>query len=645
MLAAIGLCWLMPVRAGAVGALAVLGALAIPAFLPALFAVLPRRTGVRLGSHVKALGADARIAALQTALSIALLADEAWRMGDAIVRTLIRLGVTHRRLLEWTTAAQTSGNPPLDLRGFYRSMACGTALGVVLPAAAMTDAPSHWPLALPFLIVWLVAPAFALGASRSPRRARAAGVSASDALELRLIARRTWRFFETFVTPADNMLPPDNFQETPKPVVAHRTSPTNLGLYLLSAVAARDFGWAGTVETTERLEATLISMQRLPRFKGHFYNWYGTLDLQALAPAYVSSVDSGNLAGHLIALANACEEWLDASLAPAARAGMIDTLLLAREAAALLSPASSGRGKQLASILDEIDAQLRGPQTLEALSPGLTRLVQKAAKTVRDSLPVGGDDSSIDLTFWIDALARGLVEHERDRQQGAQAPHLLQARLRSIAETSRGMALGMDFAFLLDPERMLMSIAIRSPTTAWTRVATTCWPPRRGLASLFAIAKGDVATRHWFRLGRAATPGGQRLGADLVVRLDVRIPDAVAGHARAGRQPARTDQPSRGATADGLWARARHTVGHFGVGIQRPRYRIHLPVLEFRRAGLGLKRGLAENRVIAPYATGLAAMIDPARRAAELCGPRDKGRVGPLRFLRGARFHACAPAR
>ena len=122
-------------------------------------------------------------------------------------------------------------------------------------------------------------------------------------------ARRTWRFFETFVTPADNMLPPDNFQEDPAPVVARRTSPTNIGLYLLSAVAAHDFGWAGLLDTVERLEATLATMTRLPRFRGHFYNWYGTADLRPLEPRYVSTVDSGNLAGHLIALANACGVW------------------------------------------------------------------------------------------------------------------------------------------------------------------------------------------------------------------------------------------------------------------------------------------------------------------------------------------------
>ena len=158
-------------------------------------------------------------------------------------------------------------------------------------------------------------------------------VSAADAQALRLIARRTWRFFETFVTAADHMLPPDNFQEDPVPVLAHRTSPTNLGLYLLSAAAARDFAWLGTAEAAERLEATLATMGSLARFRGHFYNWYDTRDLRPLDPPYVSTVDSGNLAGHLIALANACREWT--VLAPTAArrlAGIADALDLAREA-------------------------------------------------------------------------------------------------------------------------------------------------------------------------------------------------------------------------------------------------------------------------------------------------------------------------
>ena len=163
-------------------------------------------------------------------------------------------------------------------------------------------------IAAPFVILWMLSPAVARWASLPPQLAGSKPLPDADARALRLIARRTWRFFETFVTAEDHMLPPDNFQEDPKPVLAHRTSPTNLGLYLLSAIAAHDFGWIGTHETVDRLEATLETMNRLERFRGHFYNWYDTRDLRPLEPKYVSSVDSGNLAGHLIALGNACRE-------------------------------------------------------------------------------------------------------------------------------------------------------------------------------------------------------------------------------------------------------------------------------------------------------------------------------------------------
>jgi cyclic beta-1,2-glucan synthetase len=134
-------------------------------------------------------------------------------------------------------------------------------------------------------LLWSAAPALALWTSRSTTRASRLAASEPDAEYLRLVARRTGRFVETFVTPADHMLPPDNFQEIPKPVIAHRTSPTNIGLYLLSAVSARDFGWAGTMETIERIEATFTAMKKLPLLNGHLFNWYDTRDLRPLDPA------------------------------------------------------------------------------------------------------------------------------------------------------------------------------------------------------------------------------------------------------------------------------------------------------------------------------------------------------------------------
>src|SRR6185437_863043 len=127
---------------------------------------------------------------------------------------------------------------------------------------------SSWPIAVPFLILWLLSPAIARWASLPSEASTHKPASEVDTQFLRLIARRTWRFFETFVTADEHMLPPDNFQEEPTPVLAHRTSPTNIGLYLLAVLSARDFGWLGLLDTLDRLEATLATMRRLERFRG-----------------------------------------------------------------------------------------------------------------------------------------------------------------------------------------------------------------------------------------------------------------------------------------------------------------------------------------------------------------------------------------
>ena len=329
---ALALACLLPLPAAFGGFVLIALTIFIPALVPIASSVFPRRYGLHLPHHFSSLAREAKLAGIQFALKLAFLPDEAWRNLDAIVRTLYRLLVSHSLLLEWTTAAQASQRPRLTVSGFYIDMAGGTLSATALLMAALLFAPSNWPLIAPLAMLWLAAPAIALLVSR-PDLASRSTLTASEATELRLIARRTWRYFETFVTSRDNMLPPDNFQETPRPAIAHRTSPTNIGLYLLSTVAARDFGWSGTLSTVERLEACFASLDRLPKFNGHLFNWYDTEDLRTLEPAYVSSVDSGNLAGHLIALANACEEWVGAPL-PDNRTGLIDTLGLARLALA-----------------------------------------------------------------------------------------------------------------------------------------------------------------------------------------------------------------------------------------------------------------------------------------------------------------------
>lgn len=606
----LGISWMLPMPAAWVGVLLVIVLTALPAFLPILCSLWPA-PNTRLSNHFRSLFDDTKRAASQTFLSLVFLADHAWQMADAIGRTLIRLFITHRNLLEWMTAAQSAGQPRPGLSGFYRHMAGGTLFGLVMSVIAFISSPNAWPLILPFAVLWLFAPAIALWTSRTYQVVQHNPITADDILELRLTARRTWRFFETFVTPDENMLPPDNFQEDPKPVVAHRTSPTNMGLYLLSTLVARDFGWAGTYRTLVRLETTFDTFHKLALFRGHFFNWYDTQDLRVLEPAYVSSVDSGNLAGHLIVLANACEEWAAEPLAANGAKGLMDNLLLAKAAFRELPPGDDDFKRKLWAILAQIRMDLKHVGEAEMLPLTLKPLLAKASAMVHGVARPIDDNAFIDLSYWIETLIVAAAEHEYDQRLTQEMQEQVADRLLKLAAEARHMALAMDFAFLLDPERKLLSIGYSLVDNSLDPSCYDLLASEARLASLFAIAKGDVPTRHWFRLGRAATPIGK--GAALISwsgsMFEYLMPSLVM-RAPAGSLLDQTNQ---------LVVERQQAYGrslNIPWGISESAYNARdieftYQYSNFGVPGLGLKRGLSENTVIAPYATGLATMIDP----------------------------------
>ncbi|MET0681070.1 MAG: glucoamylase family protein, partial [Burkholderiales bacterium] len=631
--------WTLPLQPAVVWTAFILSTIALSALLPVLAGIVPRRARVTARSHLRALAADVRLALSQTALLAAFLAHQAWLMVDAIGRTLYRLLVSHRHLLDWVTAAQAKVSPRLDLAGFYRQMRGGVALGLGAAAVVWWAGSDAWPVAAAFVIAWIASPAIARWTSLSPLVAGRLPVSAEDARALRLVARRTWRFFETFVTPTDHMLPPDNFQEDPKPVVAHRTSPTNLGVYLLSAVSARDFGWAGTIETVDRLEATLATMSGLQRFRGHFYNWYDTRDLRPLDPQYVSSVDSGNLAGHLIALANACLEWRGRPAAsPELVAGIEDALHLTRESLQALPDdrrTQTITRHQLGDALDALAAALgRSPMPPAEIGARLAEVAPHAATMAdiaRTLASERGDDAGAEMLFWAEATLASIESHRRDVAPAAYAARSLERRLTTLAATARTMAGAMEFGFLLDPERKLLSIGYRVADGSLDPSCYDLLASEARLASFVAIAKGDVPSRHWFRLGRAVTPTGR--GAALISwsgsMFEYLMPSLVM-RAPAGSLLEETSrlvvrrQVSYGAKLDVPW------------GISESAYNVRdlehtYQYSNFGIPGLGLKRGLGENAVVAPYATALAAMVDPgaaARNFARLAAIGARGRYG-----------------
>jgi cyclic beta-1,2-glucan synthetase len=253
---------------------------------------------------------------------------------DAVVRALYRLLISHKKMLEWTTAAQVKASANLAVKSFVIGMRSGfiaTAIAAVAVLASVVTSGryEHLFFAVPILVLWLAAPVLARLSSMPPKVKLIRPVQPADIQYLHLTARRIWRFFATFVTAEERHLPPDNYQEDPTPVVAHRSSPTNFGLYLLSVLAAHDFGWIGVIELADRLSKTLKSMSELPRHKGHFFNWYETTGARPLEPKYISSVDNGNLAGHLLAVAQGCAEHLRRPIPTSGfNRGILDTLLL-----------------------------------------------------------------------------------------------------------------------------------------------------------------------------------------------------------------------------------------------------------------------------------------------------------------------------
>ncbi|MBI2720242.1 MAG: glycosyl transferase [Rhizobiales bacterium] len=640
--------WAMPLEAALVWTIFVVSTIVLPTMIPVVAAVPPRRAGVTAASHMRALGGDFRLALTLSMLVIAFLAHQAWLMGDAIVRTMHRLLVTRRLMLEWVPAAQAATGRSLDIPSFYRRMAGALVIAAAAILVALVSRHGTWLLAAPFAALWFASPAVALLISLPPRLAGQVAVGEADARALRLTARRTWRFFESFVTPADNMLPPDNFQEDPVPVLAHRTSPTNLGLYLLSVASARDFGWIGTGDAVARLEATFATMNGLERFRGHFYNWYDTRDRRPLDPRYVSAVDSGNLAGHLIALANTCREWRGSSPAVQPRLdGLADAIDLARAEAALLRDGPRTQTvtwHQLDSALAALASDARQPtadpggfaQHLAAVSNQANVMADIALALATER----GGGTGTDLLYWVHALTASIDGHRRDFALGADETVALDARLLALETAARSMAMAMDFGFLLDPDRMLLSIGYLVPEG---KLDTNCYDllaSEARLASFFAIAKSDAPARHWFRLGRSVTPVAH--AAALISwsgsMFEYLMP-ALVMRAPAGSL---LEQTSR------LIVRRQidYAAGlNLPWGISESAYNARDLELTYQYSnfgvpGLGLKRGLAENRVVAPYATALAAMVDPAAATANLSRLAAEGGLGRHGFYEALDYTA-----
>jgi cyclic beta-1,2-glucan synthetase len=531
------LAWAILPGSPAVWTAAILAAMAFPLYPLFLEAATGPRPQQPWRVFLRAAWKDGKTVLAQVSLQLIFLASQAYERIHAIVLTLVRLATTRRRLLEWETSAAS------ETRGAGKARQTSARLFLVEMIASPLVAsgglllvslarPSALLTAIPVLALWAAAPLIAYALSRPvvPRRIE---LGEEDRRFLRLIARDTWRYFEAFMGPEDHGLPADNFQETPEPRISHRTSPTNIGMGLLAALAAHDFGFIRTDELASRIDGALTTMEGLERFDGHLLNWYDTQSLAPLPPAYVSTVDSGNLMGALM------------------------------------------------------------------------------------------------------ILAEGLRQASRQPPPPAETTVDLSQRLLDLAGRAARFADGMSFRFLCDPQRQILSIGYRlADAEGPGRLDASCYDllaSESRLTSFIGIAKGDLPETHWFHLGRLITSvdGMPTLLSWSATLFEYLLPLLFM----KSFPETMLDQSCRMAVRRQIEYAADRAVPW---GISESAYNLvdrhnNYQYKAFGVPGLGLKRGLGDELVVAPYATALAAGLEPteaARNLRRLAGEGLKGAYG-----------------
>ncbi len=708
--------WLLIPRSGWVWPALLLLVLVFDALMHALDSLLMYPRGVGFRGAIRPVISDLYTDLLRSFVSLSVLPHQAYLQCDAAVRALWRSYVSKRHLLEWTTAAEAESLSGSDLRSFSRALLVPALLAVLVMSPALVFMPSSRIFIAPAVITWLASPLVAWSISR-PTRRDVAAPSEADVRYMRRAARKTWRFFETFVTLEDHWLVPDNYQEDPKGEIAHRTSPTNMGLQLIAELTAHDLGYTSTGVMVDRVSYTMATMIGLERHRGHLYNWYDTLTLEPLRPQYVSTVDSGNLAGHLLALRAGLQEVSAGPIiGPQALDGFGDALEVAleslvrsketlgqreivdgvrREIEELLRRIMlSERPHNLAHWRSTLDDMWRAMEPLEGRVRGLhaadeaidvVHTVMEAVETLRrhredlgtyapwarqvsevphvvagwtrafdlapllsrvpslvdlaeglvstlDALeslisdPVGPDEETrAEVAEWATALARDI------RDNRGPCVELL-ARLRLMSDVSGEMWAHTDFGMLYDKGRELFSIGFNMErgeldSSFYDMLASEC-----RLASYLAIAKGEVPQEHWFRLGRqfTRTAGGFALLSWSASMFEYLMPQLVMNTYPDTVLKTTADvvvrrQVQYGAERGVPWGVSESAFAAKDVELTYQYQAFGVP-------GLGLKRGLSDDVVVAPYATMLALQVDRRASLANLRRLSAEGAEGPYGF-------------
>jgi len=651
---------------------------------------------------------------LRGLVEAALLAHQAWLSVEAIVTVWWRRWVSKRKLLEWNPAQMAQWDAAGNLAAFVRKLSLVTGLSLGLGGLVYLARPESLPFAAPWLGLWALTPLIGWELSSRPRPApKADQLSGSERRLLRLVARRTWRFFDEFVGEETSWLPPDNYQVSHRDQLALRTSPTNIGMWALSALAACDFGYLNGDQVIERLSRTMQTLGSLPRYEGHLLNWYDLRTLQPLEPRYVSSVDSGNLLAALWGLEQGLTELAHAPLLDGrSLAGLRDALgilaeSLRKEDLEELQPAwarellshregvpdraldsirwlreLSGRTaalservleragpdapstewarqaeRQTAAWLRTVDRYLRwveilGEKTeaeLASLGPEVTLATQAELHQVPSLAALAGGRAgsitrlrrAMEDSHPADPLLQGWLERLMQAFQDSQwlAGEML-AAVQGLIGDVRRFADDINMAFLYEPQRRLFAVGFNVSEGRLDSAYYDLLASEARLGSFVAIARGDVPVEHWLSMSRPYTSIGRRrallswtgtmfeyLMPLLLQRtysnslLEKACQEAVAVQIDYGRR--------RGVP----WGVSESAFGDLDLN----------KTYQYRAFGvpeLGLKRGLEEDLVVAPYATLLAVSLAPRPAVENLKQLTRSGLLGDYGYFEAIDYSA-----
>jgi cyclic beta-1,2-glucan synthetase len=660
--------WILP-GAALYCTLLVVGILLLPAILNGAADLTRRPADLPLDQHFRLVGDAISRQILQQAFTLACLPYEAFISLEAIGRTIVRMLITRRRLLEWRTARDAQRNARTDMAGFYLSMWIQPAVAFVTALVLNYFSTAARFVAAPVLTLWFLSPAAAFLLSQ-PAKVRRPRLTPDDLAFLGNIARLTWRFFETFVTSTDNDLPPDNFQEDPPQGAAHRTSPTNIGMSLLANLAAYDFGFIPITDVIARTTRTLVTLDKLQRYRSHFYNWYDTQTLEPLRPLYISTVDSGNLAGHLLTLAAGLDGLATHKVfRSVVFSGLRTTLSILLEAA---HAPNAGVPAEILSRLNATDESLiTPPRTLSESKP----ILQKLLAAVTDLISTFGPDENKELVWWAQSLERECHQFSDEVNQFAawldplhlnDIPTLndvaqLESTLTPDASTSlspearaaltaasekaaktisdlnqlaircRELA-DIDYSFLYDKDRHLLSIGYNVGDRRLDSGFYDLLASEARLGSFVAIAQGKLPQEHWFSLGRALTSagGGMALLSWSGSIFEYLMPLLVM----PTYQNTLLDETYHAVVRRQIeYGRERGVPwGVSESGYTKTDAQGNYQYKAFGVPGLGFKRGLADDLVIAPYASAMALMVDAESACENLRLLKREGRLNQYGF-------------